>query len=158
MPCGIMELLTCWWTSCCSARVRKLWEMIPLYIFWSIWWERNSRSSEGKEQNLMELKGMVLPTLMDWANATGVGSLFSPLDFLNYCIAWACSVVWATYTPCVLGSSLFCNKIFIYWSKKKKKKNRLWPSLLYRQKSRKNTAWSFLEARWVKLNVGWFEG
>ena len=30
---------------------------------------------------------MVLRTLVDWANATGVGSLFSPLDFLNYCIA-----------------------------------------------------------------------
>jgi hypothetical protein len=87
MPCGIMELLTCWWTSCCSARVRKLWEMMPLYIFWCIWWERNSRSFEGEERNLMELKGMVLRTLMDWANATGVVSFFSALDFLDYCIA-----------------------------------------------------------------------
>ena len=87
MPCGIMELLTCWWTSCCSARVRKLWEMMPLCIFWCIWWERNSRSFEGEEQNLMELKGMVLRTLMDWANVTGVVSFFFALDFLDYCIA-----------------------------------------------------------------------
>ncbi len=87
MPCGIIELLANWGSSCSSMRVRKLWEMIPLCLFWCIWRERNCRNFEGEEKNLMELKGMVLCTLMDWSNATGVGSFFSVLDLLDFCIA-----------------------------------------------------------------------
>ena len=30
---------------------------------------------------------MVLCTLMDWSNAIGVGSFFSVLDLLDFCIA-----------------------------------------------------------------------
>jgi hypothetical protein len=62
MPCGIMDLLACWWHSCSSARIRKLWEMFPPCIFWCIWRERNSRSFEGRERNMLELKGTVLCT------------------------------------------------------------------------------------------------
>ena len=48
---------------------------------------RNSRSIEGKERILMEIKGMVLRTLMDWSRASGIVSFSSVLDFLDSCIA-----------------------------------------------------------------------
>ena len=42
----------------------------------------------GEEKNLVEIKGMVLRTLIDWSNVTGVMSFSSALDFLDFCIAW----------------------------------------------------------------------
>ena len=86
MPCGVLELLSCWGNGCRSARIRRLWDMIPLCIFWCIWWERNSRSFEGVERNMLEIKGTVLRILMDWSNASGTMSFSSVLDFLDFCI------------------------------------------------------------------------
>jgi hypothetical protein len=42
MPSGVIDFLSCWGDGCQSARIRKLWDMIPLCIFWCLWWERNS--------------------------------------------------------------------------------------------------------------------
>ena len=36
---------------------------------------------------MLELKGMVLRTLMDWSKTSGVLSFYSVLDFLDFCIA-----------------------------------------------------------------------
>jgi hypothetical protein len=49
--------------------------------------ERNTRSFEGTERSVLELKGMVLRTLMDCSKASGVLSFSSVLDFLDFCIA-----------------------------------------------------------------------
>ena len=35
---------------------------------------------------MLEIKGTVLRTLMDWANAFGIMSFSSVLDFLDVCI------------------------------------------------------------------------
>ena len=48
---------------------KELWNSIPHCIFWVLWWERNSRSFEGKERHVIELKWLLLRTLMDWSNA-----------------------------------------------------------------------------------------
>jgi hypothetical protein len=69
MPGGVLDLLSCWGDSCHSVRIQKLWDMVPLCMFWCLWWERNARSFEGTERNLMEVKGTVLRTLMDWSKA-----------------------------------------------------------------------------------------
>uniref|UniRef100_A0A2N9IB72 Reverse transcriptase zinc-binding domain-containing protein n=1 Tax=Fagus sylvatica TaxID=28930 RepID=A0A2N9IB72_FAGSY len=74
MPGGVLALLTCWGDSCHSTRIRKVWDMVPPCVFWCIWWERNSRSFEGKERNLLEVKGTVLRTLLDWSKAAGIVS------------------------------------------------------------------------------------
>uniref|UniRef100_A0A2N9GC88 GATA-type domain-containing protein n=1 Tax=Fagus sylvatica TaxID=28930 RepID=A0A2N9GC88_FAGSY len=66
MPSGVLDLLSCWGDSCHSIRIRKLWDMVPLCVFWCLWLERNARSFEGMERNLIEVKGTVLRTLMDW--------------------------------------------------------------------------------------------
>ena len=99
MPCGVMDLLSCWGYSCRNARIRKVWDMIPSCVFWCLRWERNSRSFEGKENNLMEIKGMVLRTLMDWSKAAGAVSFSFVFDFLAF-IAWF--VTLDLYPPCVL--------------------------------------------------------
>uniref|UniRef100_A0A2N9FVI8 Uncharacterized protein n=1 Tax=Fagus sylvatica TaxID=28930 RepID=A0A2N9FVI8_FAGSY len=52
--------------------IRKVWDMVPLCIFWCLWWERNTRCFEGMERNVLELKGLVLRTLMEWSKAAGV--------------------------------------------------------------------------------------
>ena len=87
MPGGVLDLLSCWRDSCHSVRIRKLWDMVPLCVFWCLWWERNARSFEGTERNLIEVKGIVLRTLMDWSKATRVVPFSSVFDFLDSCIA-----------------------------------------------------------------------
>uniref|UniRef100_A0A2N9HEZ0 Reverse transcriptase zinc-binding domain-containing protein n=1 Tax=Fagus sylvatica TaxID=28930 RepID=A0A2N9HEZ0_FAGSY len=87
MPDGVFALLSCWGDSCHSIRIRKVWDMVPPCVFWCIWWERNSRSFEGKERTLMEVKGTVLRTLLDWSKAAGIVSFYSVLEFLDFCIA-----------------------------------------------------------------------
>uniref|UniRef100_A0A2N9G2U9 Reverse transcriptase domain-containing protein n=1 Tax=Fagus sylvatica TaxID=28930 RepID=A0A2N9G2U9_FAGSY len=85
--CGVLDLLSCWGDSCHSIRIRKLWDMVPLCVFWCLWWERNARSFEGLERKLIEVKGTVLRTLMDWSKATRVVSFSSVFEFLDSCIA-----------------------------------------------------------------------
>jgi hypothetical protein len=87
MPGGVLDLLYSWGDSCHSIGVRKVWDMVPPCVFWCIWGERNARSFEGMERNLMEIKGTVLRTLLDWSKAAGVGSFSSILDLLDYCKA-----------------------------------------------------------------------
>ena len=87
MPCGVLDLLSCWGECCRSVRIRKVWDRITLCVFWCLWWERNSRSFEGTERNLLEIKGTVLRTIMDWAKTSGVLSFSFVLDFLDSCIA-----------------------------------------------------------------------
>jgi hypothetical protein len=87
MPSGVLDLLSCWRDSCHSVRIWKLWDMVPLCVFWCLWWERNARSFEGTERNLIEVKGTVLRTLMDWSKATRVVPFSSVFDFLDSCIA-----------------------------------------------------------------------
>jgi hypothetical protein len=87
MPCGIVDLLCCWGGGCRNTRIRKVWGMVPLCIFWCLWWERNTRCFEGMERNVLELKGLVLRTLMEWSKASGVLVFSTVLDFLESCNA-----------------------------------------------------------------------
>jgi exonuclease III len=87
MPFGIVDLLSCWGNGCRNTRIRKVWDMVPLCIFWCIWWERNTRCFEGMERNVLELKGLVLRTLMEWSKAAEVLVFSSALDFLESCNA-----------------------------------------------------------------------
>ena len=85
MPFGIVDLLSCWGGGCRNTRIRKVWDMAPLCIFWCLWWERNARGFEGMERNALELKGLVLRTLMEWSKAFGALVFSSVLDFLESC-------------------------------------------------------------------------
>uniref|UniRef100_A0A2N9EFE5 Reverse transcriptase domain-containing protein n=1 Tax=Fagus sylvatica TaxID=28930 RepID=A0A2N9EFE5_FAGSY len=86
MPRDVRDLLACWWAGRGRSKIKELWNLIPHGVFWCIWWERNSRSFEGKERNMMELKELLIHTLMDWSKAAGLHSFSSIFDFLDYCI------------------------------------------------------------------------
>ena len=45
------------------------------------------RETQGMERNMLELKGLVLRTLMEWSKAAGVLVFSSALDFLESCNA-----------------------------------------------------------------------
>ncbi len=77
MPRGVMNLLDCWRVGSGRSKIKELWSSIPHCVFWCIWWERNSRSFEGKERHWLELKWFILRTLMDWSNASGLTSFLS---------------------------------------------------------------------------------
>ncbi len=42
---------------------------------------------------MLEIKGTVLRTLMDWSNTSGVMSFSSVLDFLDFCISFLISTL-----------------------------------------------------------------
>jgi hypothetical protein len=85
LPFEIVDLLSCWRGGCRNTRIRKVWDMVPLCIFWCLWWERNARCFEGMERNVLELKGLVLRTLMEWSKAFGALVFPYVLDFLESC-------------------------------------------------------------------------
>ena len=86
MPIDVRDLLACWWAGRGRSKIKELWNSVPHCVFWCIWWERNSRSFEGNERNLLDLKWLILHTLMKWSNASGLTSFSSMFDFLDCCI------------------------------------------------------------------------
>ena len=86
MPKEVRGLLACWWIGRGNLKIKELWNSIPRCVFWCIWRERNSRTFEDKERNLLDLKWLIMYTLMEWSNASGLTSFSSIFDFLDYCV------------------------------------------------------------------------
>ena len=84
MPKSIVELLACWqgwfgrhWNS-------HIWMIVPHYLMWCIRRDWNSRSFEGIESSMPDLK-LFFRTLLDWLSAMRNLSLFSIVDLLDLC-------------------------------------------------------------------------
>ena len=106
MPHTILGLLGCWQGSFGRHRNGYIWSIIPHYLMWCLWRERNTRCFEDIERSIPDLKLFFFKTLLDWLFALQKQSLPSFIDFLdscNFCI----SFVDPLYTPCVLGCSFF---------------------------------------------------
>jgi hypothetical protein len=54
MPHGVMDLFACWWKGGRSRSV-VVWKMVPLYLIWRVWSERNAIYFEDSERNVEEL-------------------------------------------------------------------------------------------------------
>jgi hypothetical protein len=96
MPRSVMGLLLCW--PRLSKRANGIIRgMIPHCIMWSLWRERNSRSFEGREKPLLDLKQSVLNTLLEWAAAMGLipcySLIFAPLlcNFVSSIVHTLCT-------------------------------------------------------------------
>ena len=74
-----MFMFSAWQGSFGKHRNISFWKVVPHCIIWYLWQERNSRSFEGCEWNILEIKAFFLLTLLDWSAA-----IFSPLVFLSY--------------------------------------------------------------------------
>ena len=85
MPSGIMALLVCWRNGLDRSRNTEIWRASPLCVLWCIWGERNGRRFEGKERNLLELKGVLIHSCKEWLAAAGLVPHSSTIDFLDSC-------------------------------------------------------------------------
>ena len=62
----------------------KAWQITPLYIFWSIWKERNLLAFGNKELSLQRLKHFFVCNLWPWVKVSIVLSSSSLVSFLEW--------------------------------------------------------------------------
>jgi hypothetical protein len=85
MPRRVLELFDCWqWSMGCHQKL-VVWRVIPHCIMWCLWRERNVRTFEGCELNIVGLKLQFYRYLFDWLSATGLFSFSNLLDLIDYC-------------------------------------------------------------------------
>lgn len=53
-------------------RRKRLWESVPLGVFWTIWKERNGRVFEDEERSIQLLKNSLPRSLLFWCIRSGV--------------------------------------------------------------------------------------
>ena len=82
MPGSVESLVFCWsnWLGKFSS---DIWNMVPGYLMWVVWMERNRRSFEAKEKLLVQLQALYQSTLFDWARCRGSSNCSSTLEFLT---------------------------------------------------------------------------
>ena len=82
MPRKVVELLWCWQGS--LGRHREIWKATPHCLMWCLWRERNARTFEDCELNIVDLKLVFYRSLYEWMRATG---LFSCpfIEFFDLC-------------------------------------------------------------------------
>ena len=86
--------------------------------------ERNTRTFEGDERSIHELKLFFLQTLLEWANASGVVTFMSLPDMLHFCLDFFLCCLFAL---CCVPLIFFSFRSFSYLMKfithqKRKKK------------------------------------
>ena len=57
--------------------------MVPSYLMWIFWTERNWHSFEATEKSLVQLQVLCQKTLFDWSRGWGSSNCFSFLEFLS---------------------------------------------------------------------------
>jgi hypothetical protein len=100
MPCGVVNLLQCWWTGGRS-RSAVVWKMVPLCIMWCIWPKCNGRFFEDSERSLEDLLHFFLTALFTWAATWLAPLVITYFDFLFLFSSPLLGIL--LYTSCVLG-------------------------------------------------------
>ena len=54
LPATVADLLFGWW-NWLGKHSSDIWNIVPLYLMWILWWERNQRTFEGEERSTDEL-------------------------------------------------------------------------------------------------------
>jgi hypothetical protein len=85
MPRKTIDLLAYWQGSFGQHQHFEIWKCIPHCLMWCLWRERNSRSFEGIEKNVADLKLLVLRTLFEWVSASCHFPCTTFLEFLDLC-------------------------------------------------------------------------
>ena len=81
MPDTIVSLLFAWrnWLGTYSSQV---WNLVPAYLMWLVWKERNARTFEDVESSIDMLKTLLAKTLFEWSRIWGLTHCSSLSDFL----------------------------------------------------------------------------
>jgi hypothetical protein len=75
------EFYATWWVGGKSLSA-VVWKMVPLYLMWCIWNERNARYFEDTSRNIEDLIHFFLYTLFTWTAGWLAPLVISFLDFL----------------------------------------------------------------------------
>ena len=66
MPGSVASLVSCW-SNWLGKSASDIWNMVPGYLMWVVWLERNRRSFEAQERTLVQLQALCQNTLFEWA-------------------------------------------------------------------------------------------
>ncbi|KAL0011431.1 hypothetical protein SO802_006539 [Lithocarpus litseifolius] len=80
MPMTLIDMFAAWQGSFGKHRNIAFWKAVSNCILWCLLQEWNTRSFEGCERNILEIKAFFLCTLLDWS----VVFLSLPLVFLSH--------------------------------------------------------------------------
>ena len=57
MPSSVASLVSCW-SNWLGKSASDIWNMVPGYLMWVVWLERNRRSFEALERTLVQLQAL----------------------------------------------------------------------------------------------------
>ena len=63
---------------------KKIWMVAPLYLFWTLWRERNRVLFETEVISVQRIKANFVTNLWTWANLYSVDNTNFVLDFLTW--------------------------------------------------------------------------
>jgi hypothetical protein len=82
LPGRVVDLFLGWrnWFGKHSSVV---WNLVPLCLMWTIWWERNQRIFDDKERSESQLLELFVISLFEWSRAWGFTTCCSIADFID---------------------------------------------------------------------------
>ena len=82
MPGSVESLVYCWsfWLGKFNS---DIWNMVPGYLIWIVWMERNWRPFEDTEKSLVQLQALCQKTLFDWSRCWGFSDCSTILEFIS---------------------------------------------------------------------------
>ena len=83
-PETVKEVLASRRGSFVGKKRKKIWDAIPLCIFWTVWKERNRLTFRGGVLNVQKLKNFFVCNLWSWAKLYVGEEAFSLIGFLEW--------------------------------------------------------------------------
>ncbi|CAN4110287.1 unnamed protein product [Withania somnifera] len=80
-PATVKDAVGSWSSRKVDKSIKKIWQMVPACIFWSIWMERNNRCFDRTSTPNYSLKSKSLMNLFSWSNLSPINDVNSLLDF-----------------------------------------------------------------------------
>ena len=86
-PETVNEVLTSWRGPFVGKKRKKIWKSIPLYIFWTVWKERNILTFRGGVLDIQKLNNSFVCSLWSWARLYIREERLSLIGFLEWLVS-----------------------------------------------------------------------
>ena len=83
-PESVIEVLLSWRGSFVGKKRKKIWNSIPVCIFWTVWKERNRLAFRGGFLDIQKFKNFFVCNLWSWARVYNGEETYSLLGFLEW--------------------------------------------------------------------------